>query len=229
VGAGAPPPGTHGHDWGPDRARLGFSNYSASVDAQGWGREVTTCGYGDLQGGSNEDLWYTGSFSGTSSASPVVVGALGALQGVLRARGRLPLSPAASRALLRATGSTQQDGPNAPASQGIGNRPDLRQLIAQATEPGCCSDGGPPLSGVQFSGSVPANGMRRWFTHSWPAAWHVVWEIVPTTPRAGQSPQITWTVHLQRTSDSQTTYWLTVNNISNQAVDVEGRYAVVGW
>jgi hypothetical protein len=71
--------------------------------------------------------------------------------------------------------------------------------------------------------------MRRWFTHSWPAAWHVVWEIVPTTPRAGQSPQITWTVHLQRTSDSQTTYWLTVNNISNQAVDVEGRYAVVGW
>lgn len=42
VGAGAPPPGTHGRDHGPDRTRLAFSNYGARVDAQGWGREVTT-------------------------------------------------------------------------------------------------------------------------------------------------------------------------------------------
>lgn len=76
VGAGAPPPGTHGRDHGPDRSRLGFSNYGAMVDVQGWGREVTTCGYGDLQGGSSENLWYTDVFSGTSSASPIVVGAL---------------------------------------------------------------------------------------------------------------------------------------------------------
>jgi Subtilase family len=59
VGAGAPPPGTHGRDHGPDRSRLDFSNYGALIDAQGWGREVTTAGYGDLQGGSNEDEWYT--------------------------------------------------------------------------------------------------------------------------------------------------------------------------
>ena len=59
VGAGAPPPGTHGHDHGPDRSRLDFSNYGARVDAQGWGREVTTTGYGDLQGGADEDVWYT--------------------------------------------------------------------------------------------------------------------------------------------------------------------------
>ena len=56
VGAGAPPPNTHGRDWGPDRSRLDFSNWGAAVDAQGWGREVTTCGYGDLQGGTNQDL-----------------------------------------------------------------------------------------------------------------------------------------------------------------------------
>ena len=57
VGAGAPPPGTHGRTHGPDRSRLDFSNYGRSIDAQGWGREVTTCGYGSLQGGSDEDLW----------------------------------------------------------------------------------------------------------------------------------------------------------------------------
>ena len=48
------PPGTHGRNHGADRSRLDFSNYGALIDAQGWGREVTTCGYGDLQGGANE-------------------------------------------------------------------------------------------------------------------------------------------------------------------------------
>ena len=33
---------------GPDRSRLDFSNFGKAVDVQGWGREVTTCGYGDL-------------------------------------------------------------------------------------------------------------------------------------------------------------------------------------
>jgi hypothetical protein len=134
VGAGAPPPGTHGRTWGPDRSRLDFSNYGASVDAQGWGREVTTCGYGDLQGGLSEDEWYSDQFSGTSSASPIVVGAIGSLQGVVRARGLAPLTPARARQLLRATGSPQQDAPGRPATERIGNRPDLRQLIAQATK-----------------------------------------------------------------------------------------------
>jgi len=32
---------------------------------------------------------------------------------------------------LRATGSPQQDGPNGPATQRIGSRPDLAQLIAR--------------------------------------------------------------------------------------------------
>ena len=131
VGAGAPPPGTHGRNWGADRSRLDFSNYGASVDAQGWGREVTTTGYGDLQGGGDQRLWYTDTFSGTSSASPIVVGALGCAQGVLRARGRTPLTPLQARAWLRATGSPQQDGPNGPATQRIGNRPDLGRLIPE--------------------------------------------------------------------------------------------------
>jgi hypothetical protein len=131
VGAGAPPPGTHGRDWGPDRSRLDFSNYGSAVDVQGWGREVTSCGYGDLQGGVTEDSWYTDQFSGTSSASPIVVGAIGCVQGKLRAGGGPALTPAAARNLLRTTGSAQQDAPGRPIAQRIGNRPDLRQMLGQ--------------------------------------------------------------------------------------------------
>jgi hypothetical protein len=135
VGAGNPPAGTHGRNNEPntgeqyvDRARCGFSNYGAVIDTQGWGWEVTSTGYGDLQGG-NENIWYTDQFSGTSSASPIIVGALGCVQGVLRARGKTPLTPAQARQCLRTTGSPQQDAPGRPATQRIGNRPNLRQLI----------------------------------------------------------------------------------------------------
>ncbi len=134
VGAGAPPPGTHGRDHGPDRSRLGFSNYGALIDAQGWGREVTTCGYGDLQNGSDEDLWYTDTFSGTSSASPIVVGAIASLQGMARARGAAILSPSQIRQCLRSTGAEQTDAPDRPRTQRIGNRPDIRAMYQYAFE-----------------------------------------------------------------------------------------------
>jgi len=135
VGAGAMPPGTHGFDFGPDRSRLDFSNYGSVVDAQGWGREVTSTGYGDLQGGSNEDLWYTDHFSGTSSASPIVVGSLGCIQGALRGGGKPPLTPTAARDLLRSTGSPQQNGPFNPSSQRIGNRPNVKEMIERLLPP----------------------------------------------------------------------------------------------
>jgi hypothetical protein len=227
VGAGAPPPGTHGRDHGPDRSRLDFSNWGASVDAQGWGREVTTTGgranqAGDLQGGTNEDEWYTDRFSGTSSASPIVVGALASVQGALRARGRIPLSPARARQLLRATGSVQQDAPGRPATQRIGRRPNLRQLIPMATQAVT------PWTGVQFTGSLAARQTRCWFTFNWPAHWHVVWTVVPTTPRVG-APQIRWRVRVERASDSHVTYWICITNLTGHPVNVEGRYGVLGW
>jgi hypothetical protein len=132
VGAGAPPPGTHGRDHGPDRSRLDFSNWGALLDAQGWGREVTSCGYGDVQGGTNEDLLYTDTFSGTSSASPIVVGVIACIQGMAKARGRPVLTPAQVRNCLRSTGSPQQDAPGRPATQRIGNRPDIRAFATCA-------------------------------------------------------------------------------------------------
>jgi subtilisin family serine protease len=140
VGAGNPPEGTHGRDSQAslnepyvDRARCGFSNYGRRVDCQGWGWEVTSTGYGDLPGGvTDASRWYTDEFSGTSSASPIVTGTLACLQGVLKAAGRPPLTPAQAIQLLRTTGSPQQSAPGRPASQRIGNRPDLRQLITAA-------------------------------------------------------------------------------------------------
>ncbi|HET9046021.1 MAG TPA: S8 family serine peptidase [Casimicrobiaceae bacterium] len=134
VGAGAPPPNTHGANWGPDRARLDFSNYGDALDVQAWGREVTTTGYGDLQGGADANAWYTDTFAGTSSAGAIVVGVLGCAQGVKRAQAAPLLTPATARALLRATGSPQQASPAFPVTQRIGNRPNLRQMLGTATE-----------------------------------------------------------------------------------------------
>lgn len=131
VGAGAPPPGTHGRNHGADRSRLDFSNYGSAVDVQGWGREVTTTGrswgVADLHNGGG-NAWYTDQFSGTSSASPIVVGVCAAMQGWLKAAGKPLLTSVAARNHLRATGSPQQDEPGRPATQRIGNRPNLRTL-----------------------------------------------------------------------------------------------------
>ena len=108
VGAGAPPSGRSG----PDRSRLDFSNHGVHVDVQGWGREVVTTGYGDLQGPRLfEDLWYTQSFGGTSSASAIIVGALACLQGAIRASGSRPLNSSEARDLLGTTGSPQVPRP----------------------------------------------------------------------------------------------------------------------
>lgn len=228
VGAGNPPAGTHGRNSQPntgelyvDRARCGFSNYGAMVDVQGWGWEVTTSGYGDLQGGGSEDSWYTDQFSGTSSASPIVVGALACVQGVLRAAGRIPLSPARARELLRSTGSPQQAATGRPVSQRIGNRPNLQQLIPAALQQSS-------WTGTQFTGTVPANQTLCWFTFNWPAHWHVVWTVVPTSPFSN-NPQVTWKVRVTRSSDQFITYWICVTNLTNQAVNIEGRFAVLGW
>lgn len=80
--------------------------------------------------------------------------------------------------------------------------------------------------GTQFSGTIGAAATKRWFTHSWSPAWHVVWTIVPITPNPG-APQIEWDVAVQRSSPTGVTYWITIRNLSASAVDVEARYEVL--
>jgi subtilisin family serine protease len=118
VGAGAPPrPGFV------DRTRLDFSNYGSRVDVQGWGRRVATLDYGDLQACDDRvrDRHYTGEFSGTSSASPIVAGAAILLED---STGRA-LTPREVRARLTATGTPQ----TGDVSEAIGPRPDLARAL----------------------------------------------------------------------------------------------------
>lgn len=118
VGAGGAP-GCSGA-----RAKLNFSNFGRRVDLQGWGECVTTTGYGNLQGGV-ENQWYTHSFGGTSSASPIVAAAAASLSSVAEQRG-IRLSPRDVRARLKATGTAQVFG----AAGNIGPLPNLRAAIS---------------------------------------------------------------------------------------------------
>jgi hypothetical protein len=80
--------------------------------------------------------------------------------------------------------------------------------------------------GTQFTGAVPANGSKRWFTFNWPQDWHVVWYVVPTTPKPG-AQEIEWDVQVERASATNITYWITVRNLTTAEVNIEGRYAVL--
>lgn len=140
VGAGVPPTnhldfdgfgaGMPGYSsLGVPRSRIFFSNYGKIVNVQGWGWHVTTLGYGDAQGGASENTWYTLRFSGTSSASPIVTGAVACLQGRAKAKNGAPLTPKKVRDILMATGTPQQAGPGVPLTQHIGPLPNLVEAM----------------------------------------------------------------------------------------------------
>jgi hypothetical protein len=83
-----------------------------------------------------------------------------------------------------------------------------------------------PVCGVQWIGSLAANETRRWFTFNWPATWHVLWTVMPTTPRLG-APQIGWTVEVERGDSERATYWITVRNLTPVPLQFEGRFAIL--
>ena len=81
-------------------------------------------------------------------------------------------------------------------------------------------------TGVQFTGTLGPNAQNKWFTFNWPANWHVVWYVVPVTPKSG-APELDWDVALERASATNCTYWITVKNLTNTDVTFEGRYAIL--
>jgi hypothetical protein len=78
----------------------------------------------------NPAFFYTSTFNGTSSASPIVAGAVANLQGIAKNQFGTPLLPFQVRSLLRDTGSPQLGD----TTQNIGPRPDLQAAIAEVTE-----------------------------------------------------------------------------------------------
>ncbi len=95
------------------------------------------------------------------------------------------------------------------------------------------ADGPPPYPqcmpsrpGVQFIDTIGAAATRSWFTWGWPAAWHVVWTVMPLTQCPG-APQLSWTTQVERANESECTYWITVRNLTGGPVRFEARYDVL--
>ncbi len=127
VGAGYPAASLN------SRWRQDFSNYGERVNLQGYGSGVYTTGYGGLfDGNGDENQYYTAAFSGTSSASPIVTGAVACLQGYYKATyGGVPMTSDQIRDVLVATGSPQMGD----TTEHIGPLPDLQAAIATLTGP----------------------------------------------------------------------------------------------
>jgi subtilisin family serine protease len=126
-GAGYPP-----SSGSQDRSKLGFSNYGSRVDLQGYGTGVYTTGYGDLYDGGTQDSWYASSFGGTSSASPIVTGAVAALSGIFQELWGTVIDADSARGLLLATGSPQTPSWD---TRNIGPRPDLKEALGLLFDP----------------------------------------------------------------------------------------------
>ena len=140
VGAGSAPCRTDR----PQRSRLTYGNYGSRVDLQGWGECVITTGYGTLYNPS-KNAQYTNTFSGTSSATPIVAGAAALFSSVYSKThsGATP-DPRSVRNVLKFTGTPQNT--STIAGQ-IGPLPNLDSALLAA-------DGQRPT----ITKVVPANG-----------------------------------------------------------------------
>ena len=106
---------------------LCFTNHGSRVDVQGWGEDVVTAGYGSPSSyqvnGLDDNQWYTNDFGGTSSATPIVAGAVAAIQGVQIENNNPVLDWAEIANLLKTTGTPQT------GSKEIGPLPDLKAAL----------------------------------------------------------------------------------------------------
>ena len=117
-----------------DRTKLSFSSYGSRVDVQGWGENVTTTGYGDAYNPTNDvRRYYTKSFNGTSSATPIVAGTVLVIQGVRKACGLPPATPLEMRDLLVRTGIRQ----GSPRALNIGPLPNLEAALKASVPANC--------------------------------------------------------------------------------------------
>jgi uncharacterized repeat protein (TIGR03803 family) len=126
VGAGASLNGSS-----TERSPLYYANYGSCVDVQNWGENIVTTGYGDLYNAEGTDLYYTASFSGTSGATPIVVGESVLLQSIYQSVTGQSLTSAQIKTLLRNTGSPQTGGAY-PIFANIGPLPNVLLAVQTA-------------------------------------------------------------------------------------------------
>ena len=110
------------------RETLSFSTYGTRVDVQGWGENVATLGYGNLaavNGAADARQYYTNSFGGTSSATPMVAATAAVVQGVVKNLTGKYLDSKGMRAHLVASGVAQPSS----TTRAIGPLPNLKAAI----------------------------------------------------------------------------------------------------
>ena len=111
-------------------SKLGFSTFGARVNVQGWGTGVASLDYGGIKaGGSDVNQFYTTTFSGTSSAGPIVTSAVMLLQSFAKQKLNKTLTPKEMREVLVATGVPQGSGGH------IGPLPDIKAAIQKLGGP----------------------------------------------------------------------------------------------
>jgi hypothetical protein len=81
-------------------------------------------------------------------------------------------------------------------------------------------------SGIQFTDSLNPNQSIRFSTHSWNPSLHVIWYVQPVTVKNG-APEIEWEVSVERAAIDKVTYYITVRNLTNSKITVEGRYTIL--
>ena len=193
--------GAGGGDCGTLHKKMSFSNYGSMIFLQGWGQCVTTTGYGYLQGSSESNDAYLGSFSGTSSASPIVAGAVALYSSVYQDRfgSNQAITPGLMHFILALSATPQVD----PGDGKVGGLPNLVRALNEydnippATPLLFLSDAntgnGSFTNGATLSvGSTTDNfGVKEYFVSENPAApaendpgWRTASDAV-VTPSAG--------------------------------------------
>lgn len=107
---------------GNDGKKAGFSTYGSRIDSAAWGCwDIVTTTSNNVAANlwNAPDAQYTQTFSGTSSANPIIAGAAASLSGIAKHYGK-SLSPKQLRKLLTDTGTPLVD-----THQPIGTQPDV--------------------------------------------------------------------------------------------------------
>ena len=159
--------------------RLDFSNNGNRIDCFAWGENVYTAGYANNPnqafaqpngvGSIDENDSYTFRFSGTSSASPIVVGAALLVQSYCKNNLGITLSPQQMRNILsdstKGTLAYNDNGvdaagnPTAGINNNVGVMPNLGEIIPSLTD---SSDGIADIyirDNTLDNGNIPSTGM----------------------------------------------------------------------
>ncbi|KER03471.1 S8 family serine peptidase [Photorhabdus temperata] len=99
--------------------RLGFSNHNLHTSLNSWGENVTTTGYSNLQRLPGNNRNYTRSYNGTSSATPLVSGALALVQSYAKLKYHRYFNCSQIATLIKNSGFSTGE------LQGMGSRPNV--------------------------------------------------------------------------------------------------------